>query len=117
VSLRFPVSPLQGADEDDRFKYLLEDVALGFTIAACEADESCSKTMDAICLPILLVALITFCICPSKEEDDRNFEPLKPRRVVAKALQNGLSLSLFFVLCPLFFVILRKPEFRILGRS
>ena len=56
-------------------------------------------------------------ICPSKEEDDRNFEPLKPRRVVAKALQNGLSLSLFFVLCPLFFVILRKPEFRILGRS
>ena len=83
------------ADEDDRFKYLLEDVALGFTIAACEADESCSKTMDAICLPILLVALITFCICPSKEEDNRNYKPLKPRRAVRTGIAYGVGRVLF----------------------
>ena len=83
------------ADEDDSFGDFLEDVALGFTIAACEADESCSKTMDAIRLPVLLVALITFCICPSKPKDDRNFEPLKPRRVVRTGVAYGVGRLLF----------------------
>ena len=83
------------ADEEDSFGDLLEDVALGFTIAACEADESCSKTMDALCLPILLVALITFCICPSKEEDNRNYKPLKPRRAVRTGIAYGVGRVLF----------------------
>ena len=91
----FSYIPHTKADEDDSFGDLLEDVALGFTIAACEAAESCSKTMDAICFPILLVALITFCICPSKEEDNRNYKPLKPRRVVRTGIAYGVGRVLF----------------------
>lgn len=84
---------LARADEDDSFSALLEDVALGFTFAACEADEVCSKTMDTLFIPILLIALITFLVCPPTE--DRNYQPMKPRRVVRTGLAYGVGRSLF----------------------
>lgn len=84
---------LARADEDDSFSSLLEDVALGFTLTACEADEVCSKTMDTLFIPILLIALITFLVCPPTE--DRNYQPMKPWRLVRTGLAYGVGRSLF----------------------
>lgn len=66
------------ADEDDSFE-VFEDIVIGMSIAACEADEECSNQMDSLFFPLLVIAIISCIVCPPPEEEDMDYP--KPKRV------------------------------------
>ena len=78
------------ADEDDGME-LFEDIVIGMSIAACEADKECSDQMASLCFPILVVAIISCIVCPPKEE----VEYPKSKRVVRIGASYAVGKMIF----------------------
>ena len=56
-------------DEDYSFEELVFDVGSGMAVAACEKNEECSSLMTTITSLALILALISWCLCPGYIED------------------------------------------------
>jgi len=64
--------------DEDWFYEAIEDVTLGITLAACEADEACSASMNVLIFPVIIIAIIFNCM----NGDDSEYEctRVKPKR-------------------------------------
>ena len=77
-------------DEDYPFEELILDVGSGMAVAACEKDESCSSMMSTITTLAVILALISFCICPPNEDDYREYNK-------TKAVKRGGAMGIGYI--------------------
>ena len=77
-------------DEDYPFEELIFDVGSGMAVAACEKDESCSSMMSSITGVAIILALISFCICPPNEDDYHEYN-------ANKAVKRGGAMSVGYI--------------------
>ena len=80
------------ADEDG-FYEVMEDVTLGITLAACEADEACSASMNVLIVPVTLLVIIFHCM--NGEDSEYECTRLKPKRVVRTGVAYAVGRAMF----------------------
>ena len=78
------------ADEDNGME-IIEDIVIGMSMAACEADKECSENMSNMFFPILIVAIISCIVCPPQED----VEYPKPKRVVRIGASYAVGKMIF----------------------
>jgi hypothetical protein len=56
-------------DEDYPLEEIVFDVSAGVAVAACEKNEECSSMMSAITILAVVLALVSWCLCPGDVDD------------------------------------------------
>ena len=55
-------------DEDYPIEEIVFDVGAGMAVAACEKNEECSSLMSTITMLAVVLALVSWCLCPGDDD-------------------------------------------------
>ena len=64
-------------DEDYPIEELIFDVGTGMAVAACEKNEECSSLMSTITMLAVVLALVSWCLCPGEIDDYEEYNNRK----------------------------------------
>ena len=64
-------------DEDYPIEELIFDVGTGMAVAACEKNAECSSLMSTITMLAVVLALVSWCLCPGDVDDYEEYNNRK----------------------------------------
>jgi hypothetical protein len=65
------------ADEDYPLEEMIFDVGTGVAVAACEKNAECSSLMNTITMVAVILALVSWCLCPGEIDDYEEYNNRK----------------------------------------
>ena len=64
-------------DEDYPLEEIMFDVGTGMAVAACEENVECSSLMSTVTMLALVLALVSWCLCPGEIDDYEEYNNRK----------------------------------------
>ncbi len=64
-------------DEDYPLEEIMFDVGTGMAVAACEKNAECSSLMSTVTMLALVLALVSWCLCPGEIDDYEEYNNRK----------------------------------------